>query len=136
RGDVGTWRLVDADCEDADCAFVLVVCRPGRDCLVHRDAPHYDKMVPLPFGEYLPLAATFPWLGDIIKGPGNFRAGTEPVVFTAGGVRFATPICYEGILSYVCGAFEAPDLLVNVTNDAWFGQTAASALHGMLVAVR
>ncbi|MCB9665393.1 MAG: hypothetical protein H6732_14875 [Alphaproteobacteria bacterium] len=136
RGGLGTWRLVDPACVDDDCAFVLVVCRGDSGCVVHRDAPHYDKMVPLPFGEYLPLAEVLPWLRDLIRGPGNFRAGTEPVVFDAGGVRFATPICYEGILSYVCNAFEAPDLLVNVTNDAWFGDTAASELHGMLVAIR
>ena len=33
----------------------------------------------------------------------------------------ATPICYEAILPYVCSRFDHPDLLVNVTNDGWFG---------------
>jgi apolipoprotein N-acyltransferase len=93
-------------------------------------------MVPLPFGEYLPLASTFPWLAARIEGPGNFRAGEEAVVFDLSGTRVATPICYEGILGYVCDRFEAPDLIVNVTNDAWFGDGAASDLHGMLVTAR
>ncbi len=97
---------------------------------------HYDKMVPLPFGEYLPLAETFPWLADLIEGPGAFRAGEDAVVFEAAHARIATPICYEAILGYVCRWFDRPQLLVNVTNDAWFGDTAATHLHGMLAAVR
>ena len=96
----------------------------------------YDKMVPLPFGEYLPLGETFPWLADLIEGPGSFRAGDTPVVFEGAKARMATPICYEAILGYVCRWYERPDLLVNVTNDAWFGRTAASPLHGMLAAIR
>lgn len=130
------WVLTDASCPDADCLSIWTVCQDGQGCDVMPDAPHYDKMVPLPFGEYLPLAETFPILAEWIKGPGDFRAGTEAVVFEAGGARLATPICYEGILGYVCRRFDEPDLFVNVTNDAWFGDTAASDLHGMLVAAR
>ncbi|MFT4624455.1 MAG: apolipoprotein N-acyltransferase [Myxococcota bacterium] len=96
----------------------------------------YDKMVPLPFGEYLPFAETFPWLADIIEGPGSFRAGESAVVFAGDKARMATPICYEAILGYVCRWYDRPELLVNVTNDAWFGKTAASPLHGMLAAIR
>ncbi|MCB9746157.1 MAG: apolipoprotein N-acyltransferase [Alphaproteobacteria bacterium] len=102
----------------------------------------YDKMVPLPFGEYLPLADTFPILREWIKGPGDFRAGEVPLVFqftTHGGqeVRFTTPICYEAILSsFVRKQLSDADLFVNVTNDGWFGDTAAPHQHGMLSAVR
>jgi apolipoprotein N-acyltransferase len=99
-------------------------------------AGRYDKMVPLPFGEYLPLADRFPWLADLIEGPGSFRAGQSAVVFEGQSARMATPICYEAILGYVCRRYDSPDLLVNVTNDAWFGATAASELHGMLAAIR
>lgn len=141
RDGARTWIWRDAACEDGDCRSVALRCEApapdaSRPCLVTPEAPHYDKMVPLPFGEYLPLASVFPILAEWIQGPGNFRAGTEAVVFDAAGVRFGTPICYEAILSYACRAFERPDLLVNVTNDAWFGPTTASDLHGMLVAAR
>jgi apolipoprotein N-acyltransferase len=132
----GWWTLEDAHCPDGDCAFVVVQCVEGGRCDVFPSAPHYDKLVPLPFGEYIPFADRFPWLADLIEGPGNFRAGSEPVVFEGGDLRLATPICYEGILGYVCERFADPDLLVNVTNDAWYGDTAESDLHGMLVAVR
>lgn len=102
----------------------------------------YDKMVPLPFGEYLPLADTFPFLKDLIKGPGDFQAGDHAVPFnieTKSGqkVRFTTPICYEAILShFVRTELTDAELLVNVTNDGWFGDTAAPHQHAMLSAVR
>jgi apolipoprotein N-acyltransferase len=131
------WILAEASCIDEDCKRILTRCEgsSGR-CVVYPEAPHYDKMVPLPFGEYLPLGTTFPWLADYIKGPGDFRAGTEALVFEMGGARLATPICYEGILGYLCDDFDSPDLFLNLTNDAWFGETSASDLHGMLVAIR
>ncbi|HMV66493.1 MAG TPA: nitrilase-related carbon-nitrogen hydrolase [Myxococcota bacterium] len=132
----GWWVVRDAACVDRDCRSITVWCEDTGACDVVPEAPHYDKIVPLPFGEYLPLADTFPWLATLIEGPGDFRAGDQAVLFESGGIRMATPICYEGILGYVCRLFEKPDLIVNVTNDAWFGQTAASDLHGMLVAVR
>jgi apolipoprotein N-acyltransferase len=95
----------------------------------------YDKLVPLPFGEYLPLSDVFPFIRDWVEGPGNFRAGTVPVVFE-GKVRIATPICYEAILPHVCRRFPDPDLLVNGSLDTWFGDTPATHLHGMLAAIR
>lgn len=136
RRGTSTWRLDDGACTDGDCRSITVRCADGRGCLVHPEAPHYDKMVPLPFGEYLPFAEIFPFLRDWIRGPGNFRAGTEAVIFDVDGARVATPICYEAILAYVCRRWEQPDLFVNVTNDAWFGTGAASDLHGMLAAIR
>ena len=108
-------------------------------------AGRYDKMVPLPFGEYLPGAETFPFLRELIQGPGNFRAGDTVVKFSGGtrdggadGLRytFSTPICYEAILSDQMWRMRDVDLLVNITNDAWFGDTAAPHLHAMLAAVR
>ncbi|MCA9567493.1 MAG: apolipoprotein N-acyltransferase [Myxococcales bacterium] len=96
----------------------------------------YDKMVPLPFGEYLPLGEYLPGLADLIGGIGDFRAGTEPVLLPVAGMKVAAPICYEAILSGTCRSFDAPDLFVNVTNDAWFGDTAETHQHGMLAATR
>jgi len=131
-----TWVFRQRGCESTDCPLMTVRCRNDGDCHVYGPNEHYDKMVPLPFGEYFPLASTFPWIADLIKGPGNFRAGTEAVVFDGAAGRIATPICYEAILPTVCRLFNQPELFVNVTNDAWFGATSASELHGMLVATR
>ena len=96
----------------------------------------YDKMVPLPFGEYLPFTDYFPWIKDYIRGPGDFERGTVPLVYEGRAARFATPICYEAILPGVCNLYEDAELLVNVTNDAWFGDTAATHQHAMLAAIR
>lgn len=96
----------------------------------------YHKLIPLPFGEYMPLGDWFPGLADAIGGIGDFRAGSEPTVIALGGRRYAAPICYEAILPRTCRSFERPDLFVNVTNDAWFGDTAAPHQHAMLAATR
>ena len=96
----------------------------------------YDKMVPLPFGEYMPFRGTpLSFLLDWVEGVGDFRAGTEAVVLGR-EVRYATPICYEATLGNVCRLFSKPDLLVTVTNDAWFGRTGQPYQHEMMAAVR
>ncbi len=96
----------------------------------------YDKMVPLPFGEYFPGSSVFPRLARLIPGIGDFRAGTVATVVEGKHVRMAAPICYEAILSRVCNQYEDPGMLINVTNDGWFGDTAAPHQHAMLAAIR
>jgi apolipoprotein N-acyltransferase len=106
----------------------------------------YDKMIPLPFGEYIPLSGTFPILNELISGPGDFRAGDTPTTFdgtTAEGhaYTYAVPICYEAILNLSmhklrAGTRETPvDLFVVITNDAWFGDTSSPHQHAMLTTI-
>jgi len=99
----------------------------------------YDKMVPLPFGEYIPLSDTFPKLRELIKGPGDFRRGKEPTIFEAKDANgetytYSSPICYEGILNSAMRRLSDVDLFINITNDAWFGDTACPHQHAMLTA--
>ena len=100
----------------------------------------YDKMILLPFGEYIPLADTFPVIRNLIRGPGNFKAGEKVTYFQAGtkeeGYTFSTPICYEAILASQMEKMVDADLFINITNDAWFGDTASTHQHGMLAAVQ
>lgn len=93
----------------------------------------YDKMVPLPFGEYLPWPVSY--LRDYIEGVGDFRAGTAPTVFDTGSYTFTTPICYEAILESQMRQLMNADVFVNITNDGWFGDTSAPHQHAMLSAV-
>lgn len=95
----------------------------------------YDKMVPLPFGEYWPFGSFLKDLSYAL-GIGNFRPGHEPVVFEGTKAKMSSPICYEAILPHVCRRFDDAELFVTVTNDAWFLDTAAPHLHAMLAAVR
>ena len=107
----------------------------------------YDKMIPLPFGEYIPLSGTFPILNQLISGPGDFRAGDVPLTFhatTADGspYTYSVPICYEAILNlsmwwlYAGTEAEPVDLFVVITNDAWFGDTSSPHQHAMLTTIQ
>ncbi len=96
----------------------------------------YDKLAPLPFGEYIPLAETFPILKQWIQGPGDFRAGTQAKLLPADGYTIAAPICYEATRPDIVQRLKHADLFVNITNDAWFGHSAAAWEHAMLAAVR
>ncbi len=98
----------------------------------------YDKNVLLPFGEYMPGVSVLPFLKKI-QGVGNYQAGQGVIVYDAlQEVRFAYLICYEAILSrYVRRAVnQDANLLVNITYDAWFGDTANPHQHFMLSAMQ
>ena len=99
----------------------------------------YDKQFLLMFGEYLPLGETFPILYKWSPNSGQFTPGTslEPLPFR--DHRLATMICYEDIIpSFVNKLVAAgdPDLLVNMTNDAWFGDTTEPWQHLALAKFR
>jgi apolipoprotein N-acyltransferase len=101
----------------------------GRDGEI---AGRYDKMVPMPFGEYLPWPVSYlkPW----IEGVGSFRAGTHATEFKTDKFSFSVPICYEAILEAQMRTLSGADVFVNITNDGWFGDTAAPHQHAMLAA--
>ncbi|MEC7242472.1 MAG: apolipoprotein N-acyltransferase [Myxococcota bacterium] len=103
----------------------------------------YNKMVLLPFGEFIPFSGTFPILKEWIQGPGDFSPGEQSTAFTieARGDRpaftFYTPVCYEAIIPHFMRRHMSDsDLLVNITNDGWFGDTMAPHQHAMLAVAR
>jgi apolipoprotein N-acyltransferase len=91
----------------------------------------YDKVHLVPYGEYVPLRPLFPFIEKLAVGVGDFLAGPgfEPVA--AGGERVGVLICYEGIFPEIGRAWGRSNasLLVNITNDAWFGMTSAPFQH-------
>ncbi|TPN89561.1 apolipoprotein N-acyltransferase [Mesorhizobium sp. CU2] len=92
-----------------------------------------DKVHLVPFGEYLPLAELFERLGvgQLVAGPMNFAAGNErhPLMLPD-GLRAVPFICYEVIFPDLVAVDAASsDLIVNVTNDAWFGDTPGPYQH-------
>ncbi len=103
-----------------------------------------DKMHLVPGGEYLPLAGLFAAIGidQIVSGPGDFSPGADRHAMTvADGVRAAAFICYEIIFPDLVAAGVASgtgeaDLIVNVTNDAWFGDTPGPYQHFRQAQVR
>ena len=90
----------------------------------------YDKRHLVPFGEYVPFRSWLPFL-DIVAGPADFVSGEHNhliVVPEIGQVQ--TLICYEVIFSgQVIAPPNRPDLMVNITNDAWFGTTIGPWQH-------
>jgi apolipoprotein N-acyltransferase len=98
------------------------------------DTP-YRKTNLLVFGEYLPLSETFPILLTYIPWVANFGRGQGPDVLTLDHhgepVHFGGQICYEGLYpEFSRGLSEkGADILVNVTNDSWFGQPSEPRQH-------
>jgi apolipoprotein N-acyltransferase len=93
-----------------------------------------DKVHLVPFGEYLPFAGWLEALGlsIIAEVPQSFSAASERRLLSIGENLLALPlICYEAIFPLdVAGSFERrPDLIVNVTNDAWYGATPGPYQH-------
>jgi len=99
----------------------------------------YDKQYLLAFGEYLPLGETFPVLYQWSPNSSRFSSGTslEPLPYR--DHKISTLICYEDILpGFVNGMVRHadPDLLVNLTNDAWFGDSTEPWIHLALAQLR
>ncbi|MBZ9821989.1 apolipoprotein N-acyltransferase [Mesorhizobium sp. CA4] len=92
-----------------------------------------DKVHLVPFGEYLPFAELFErfGIGRLVAGPMNFAPGNERhPIGLPGGLRAAPFICYEVIFPDLVGVDSASsDVIVNVTNDAWFGDTPGPYQH-------
>ncbi len=95
----------------------------------------YYKLHLVPFGEYIPFRTSFPlfaWVvGDLV--PHDFNAGNKPVVFRMpeNQLKLAPLICFEDSLDRLVRKFMPlqPHVLVNLTNDGWFLESAASKQH-------
>ena len=115
----------------------------------------YDKHHLVPFGEYIPFKSSLlSFLDKLVEGIGDFEPGTGPTVLTlppklksatagtAGTtlrpINFGVAICYEVIFPNLVRQFAAngAEFLVTVTNDAWFGPSAAASQHFSMVVFR
>ena len=98
----------------------------------------YDKAHLVPFGEYVPLRRWLPFVGKLVAQVGDFVAGTPGQVLKWREHRLAPLICYEAIFPALtrAAALNGADLLVNLTNDAWYGRTSAPYQHLSLCVFR
>lgn len=98
----------------------------------------YDKMVLVPFGEYVPFPEALFFVERFVPGTSDIVAGSSPTVFSLGQTRFSVLICYEAIFPGLARrrVADGADFLVNLTNDAWFGNTSAPHQHLALAAIR
>jgi len=102
----------------------------------------YRKMQLVPFGEYVPLQPVFTLGGRVaakaVRQVADFSPGTEAVVADVDGHLVGGYICYEAIFPALVRRFAASgaELLINVTNDAWYGTTSAPHQHLAMSALR
>lgn len=96
----------------------------------------YDKQHLVPYGEYVPLKKLLFFLRPLVESVGNFKPGTQGDPLVAGPMRLGVLICYESIFPELARKTVAAgaNLLVNLTNDAWYGRSSAPH-HSFAMAV-
>ncbi len=97
----------------------------------------YDKVFLLMFGEYTPLVDP-DWFREIFPTAAHLNRGAGPTTLTVNGLTLGPLICYEDILPRYARkvADEGIHAFVNLTNDAWFGQSTEPAQHLALAVFR
>jgi len=90
-----------------------------------------DKLHLVPFGEYVPLAGLFPFAGKLVHGVGDFSPGRAVTPLSAPFGRLGILVCFESIFPEISRDYvrNGAGLLVNITNDAWFGDSSAPHQH-------
>ncbi len=91
----------------------------------------YDKVHLVPFGEYLPFPQVFAFAGGLTKEVGEFQRGASRTPLDAGGERLGMFICYESIFPDEVrqGPLEGAQVLLNISNDGWYGDSGAWKQH-------
>ncbi len=91
----------------------------------------YDKVHLVPFGEYLPFPTLFAFAGGLTKEVGEFQPGTSRTPLDAGGAKLGVFICYESVFPDEVRQFanNGAEVLVNISNDGWYGDSGAYAQH-------
>lgn len=102
-----------------------------------REKGRSDKVHLVPFGEYVPVKKFLPFIDKLVVGIGDFSPGViNPLPLD--GHRVGVLVCYEAIFPELAreSVRQGSDLLVNVTNDAWFGNSSAPWQHLAMVRFR
>ena len=115
--------------ENFNCGLFLDAAGRPLDC--------YEKIHPVLFGEYVPLADRFPTLYRLTPLPAGLTAGSRPVAVDIAGYRVAVNICYETALPAAVRSLvvdltrtdRRPDVIVNLTNDGWFWGSSELDMH-------
>ena len=91
----------------------------------------YDKVHLVPFGEYVPFKQIFSFAGGLTKEVGDFSRGLSRAPVDAGEAKLGVFICYESIFPDEVRQFanNGAQVLVNISNDGWYGDSGAYAQH-------
>jgi apolipoprotein N-acyltransferase len=98
----------------------------------------YDKTHLVPYGEYIPFKKWLPFLGKIVAQVGDFAAGKAGNTLPWKDQHIGVQICYEIIFPGLSRAMARNNasLLINITNDAWFGKTSGPYQHFSMTVFR
>ena len=102
--------------------------------LFHADGSYqgrYDKIHLVPWGEYIPFKDFFSFARKLTEGVGDMDRGVNRTVFTSQGHRYGVFICYESIFGDEVRRFalNGAEVLVNISDDGWYGDTGAPWQH-------
>jgi apolipoprotein N-acyltransferase len=91
----------------------------------------YDKQHLVPFGEYVPLSDYLPLPGPLVENVGNFSSGKPGKPLSCQDAAIGVLICFESIFPKLARdwTYKGANLLVNITNDAWYGRSSAPWQH-------
>lgn len=100
--------------------------------------PYYHKTYLLAFGEYVPFGEMFPILKKYNPGGPGFGRGSGPTLFSYQGVNIGPQICYESLYPDFTAALirKGAHVLVNLTNDSWFGPGFEPQQHMVMTLAR
>ncbi|MEJ2354984.1 MAG: apolipoprotein N-acyltransferase [candidate division WOR-3 bacterium] len=96
----------------------------------------YRKIFLVPFVERLPFDDVIPKLKEVDLGQGQYTAGEDFTVFKFGDLAFSVYICYEAIFPQLIRKYvkNGAKMLVNITEDGWFGRTNGPYQHAQMAA--
>ena len=91
----------------------------------------YDKVHLVPWGEYIPFRKFFSFARKLTEGVGDMDRGTNRTIFTSQGHSYGVFICYESIFGDEVRqlALHGAEVLVNISDDGWYGDTGAPWQH-------
>ncbi len=87
----------------------------------------YFKSHLVPYGEYVPLNNYLPFISPLVEAAGNFTPGSIVAPLIAGDIRAGVLICFESIFADIGRGWvnSGANVLINLTNDAWYGKSSA-----------
>ena len=132
-GAIGTPAMGEAAATPTDTFNSAALFNPAGEL-----AARYDKIHLVPFGEYVPARSYFPFMDMLTKAVGEFQRGHSRAPLNAGGIPLGLFICYESIFPDEIRQFarNGAQVLLNVSNDGWYGDSGAYAQHLQMTRMR
>jgi apolipoprotein N-acyltransferase len=115
-------------------AFLIAPTREAQGVSLQR----YDKEHLVPFGEYIPLQRFLPAAMPLVQTMGNFSPGHDASPLVSNRARMGILLCFESIFPELARVRtrHGANLLVNLTNDAWYGRSSAPFQQVPMVVLR